>query len=65
MKKNKDKSIEQLINEPYCEPKQDSKLLDLTPEYVEWFYNTRSREDFYRKYIGRRSRIDSKYFEKL
>lgn len=59
------KSIEQLINEPYCEPKQDPKLGDLTPSYIDWFYNNRSREDFYRKYIGRRHRIDSKYFEKI
>jgi hypothetical protein len=62
--KNK-KTLEQLVNEPYCEPTQDPKLGDLTPSYIDWFYNNRSREDFYRKYSGRRNRVEKKYFEKL
>ena len=39
--KNK-KTLEQLVNEPYCEPKQDPKLGDLTPSYIDWFYKLSS-----------------------
>lgn len=51
--------IENIIS---IEPPMNYKLGDLTPEYIEWYYNNHSQQDFNIKYIKRRNRINPKYF---
>ena len=55
--------INTIVNES-LEPEKDIKLGDMTPSYIEWFYENKSQEDFISKYFGRRYRKDlHKYFK--
>jgi hypothetical protein len=48
-------------------PEMDYRLGDLTPEYIEWFAQNHTIEEFYTQYIKRRNRIPQRlqfYFKK-
>lgn len=49
--------IDETLTGPSEPPAQHFQLGDLTPEYVRWFGENNSKEEFNRKYSNRRYRI--------
>jgi len=65
MAKKKTDNIDETLTGPIEPPAMHPRLGDLTPEYIEWYGENHSKQEFNQKYITRRFRISKelhKYF---
>lgn len=65
MARKKTDNIDETLTGPVEPPAMDPRLGDMTPEYVQWYGENHTKQEFNIKYCGRRHRVPRnclKYF---